>query len=161
MLCLRVDGIMEEICVTEITKISSDDVCTHVFMRDGREIYVDEKEENLRKAIQFELLRVNTSEPLIRLHQYFSSDRYGYYPICFPVSAINSVARGYYSYGIKLVGKLVEKIPEDAREKDVDRQQPTLIFLKYPVKDSKGDMVEKITVFESMEYVMRFIETVN
>ena len=161
MLCLRVDGVMEEICANEISKIFSNDVCTNILLQDGREISVNETEENLRKAIQFELLRVNTSEPLIRLHQYFNSDRSGYYPICFPVSAIKSVARGYYSYGIKLIGKLAEKIPEDAREKDVDRQQPTLIFLKYPVKDSKGDMVEKITVFESMEYVMRFIETVN
>jgi len=132
-----------------------------LLLKDGREISVDETEENVRRFVQAELLKINTLEPLIRLHLYYSNTKSGYYPICIPVSAIKSVARSYYSYDMSLTGKLASQLPEDAREKNTDRKQPTLIFLNYPVKDSRKEMVEQITVYESVEYVMSFIKNVN
>lgn len=163
MLCLRIDGTLEEICVTEISKISSDEVGTYLLLEDGRKISVDETEKNLKKVIQAELIKFNaiSAGPLIRLHLYYSNTKSGYYPICIPVSAIKCVARSFYSYNMNVSGELAKHLPKDAYEKNTKRHQPALISFNYPIQDSRGEMVEHITVYESAEYVMSFIKTIN
>ena len=58
-------------------------------------------------------------------------------------------------------GKLAMDLPRDARENETDRHQPAIITLNYPIKDSRGDFVDSITVYESADYVMSFMKTQN
>ena len=56
---------------------------------------MDDIEENIKGMIWEEIKKVNQEERYIRLHLYYSSQKSGYYPICFPISAIRMVARSY------------------------------------------------------------------
>ena len=161
MLCLCVDGTIKEVRVSEITQISSDGECTQLFLEDGSQISVDDVEENIKGMIWEELKKVNQEERCIRLHLYYSNQRSGYYPICLPISAIRMVARSYYAFDTVTTGKLARDLPRDARENETDRHQPAIITLNYPIKDSRGDFVESITVYESADYVMSFMKTQN
>ena len=161
MLCLCVDGTIKEIRVSEITQISSDGECTQLLLEDNRQISVDDTEENVKSMIWTELKKVNEEERCIRLHLYYSSHKSGYYPICLPISAIRMVARNYYVFDTVTTGKLARDLPRDARENETDRHQPAIITLNYPIKDSRGDLVDSITVYESADYVMSFMKTQN
>ena len=162
MLCLCVDGTIKEVRVSEITQISSDGKCTQLLLEDGSQIFVDDVEENIKGMIWEELKKVNQEERYIRLHLYYSSQRSGYYPICIPISAIKMVARSYYVFGTVITGsKLDMDLPKDAKENETDSYQPTIITLNYPIKDSRGDFVDSITVYESADYVMSFMKTQN
>lgn len=161
MLCLCVDGTIKEVRVSEITQISSDGECTQLFLEDGCQISVDNTEENIKGMIWEELKKVNQEERCIRLHLYYSSQRSGYYPICLPISAIRMVSRSYYTFDTVTTGKLAMDLPRDARENETDRHQPAIITLNYPIKDSRGDLVDSITVYESADYVMSFMKTQN
>ena len=59
MLCLCVDGTIQEIRVSEITQISSDGECTQLLLEDNRQISVDDTEENVKSMIWTELKKVN------------------------------------------------------------------------------------------------------
>lgn len=158
MLLLCLDGIMMEICASEIAKIYGEESCTNLVLKDDREVTVDDTEENVRKVIRDELMKINTTEKFIRLHLYYGKSTSDFYPICIPISAIKSVSRGYYAYDMRVTGKLASDIPEQARETDSEFWKPAIIFLKYPILDSRKDMVEKITVYESADYVMKHIK---
>lgn len=58
-------------------------------------------------------------------------------------------------------GKLDKDLPRDARENETDRYQFANITLNYPIKDSRGDFVDSIIVYESADYVMSFMKTQN
>ena len=161
MLCLCVDGTIKEVRVSEITQISSDGKCTQLFLEDGCQISVDDVEENIKGMIWEELKKVNQEERYIKLHLYYSRQRSGYYPICLPILAIKMVARSYYRYDMAITGKLAKDLPRDARENETDCHQPAIITLNYPIKDSRGDFVDSITVYESADYVMSFMKTQN
>ena len=161
MLCLCVDGTIQEIRVSKIMQIFAENGHTQVRVSDGSYIEVDDTEDNIRDMIREELKKVNKEERCIRLHLYYSSQKSGYYPICLPISAIKEVARSYHSYDTAITGKLSRDLPRDARENETDRQQPAIVALNYPIKDSRGDLVDSITVYESADYVMSFMNTEN
>ncbi len=161
MLCLCVDGTIKEVRVSEITKIASDGKCTQLLLEDGSQISVDDVEGNFKDIIWEELKKVNQEEKFIRLHLYYSSQKSGYYPICLSISAIRTVTRSYYVFDTVTTDKLARDLPRDARENETDRHQPAIITLNYPIKDSRGDFVDSITVYESADYVMSFMKTQN
>lgn len=161
MLCLCVDGTIKEVRVNEIIQISSDGECTQLLLEDSRQISVDDTEENVKSMILTELRKFNEEERYIRLHLYYSSQKFGYYPICLPISAIRTVTRSYYKFDTVITGKLARDLPRDARENETDRHQPAIITLSYSIKDSRGNLVDSITVYESADYVMSFMKTQN
>lgn len=161
MLCLCVDGTIKEVRVSEITQISSDGECTKLLLEGGNQISVDDAKENIKGMIWEELKKVNKEERCIRLHLYYSNQRSGYYPICLPISAIRMVVRSYYVFDKVITGKLDRELPRNARENETDRHQPAIITLNYPIKDSRGNLVNSITVYESADYVMSFMKTQN
>lgn len=154
MLCLLVDGTVEEINAIEIAKISSGDGCTHLLLKDGRDISVDETEGNLRSLIKSELLKVNAHEPLIRLHVYYSHSEF--FLICVPISAIHFVSESGFTYHKPIREKLNKLLPQNSLGKAL-----TYIDLNYPIRNHYNNMVEKLTVCESAEYISKFIETIN
>ena len=154
MLCLLVDGTIEEIDATEIAKISSGDKCTHLLLKDGRDISVDETEENLRGCIKSALLKVNALEPLIKLHVYYSPSEY--FLICIPISAIHSVSESSSHYNKPTRNRLNELLPLNSLGKG-----PSYIVFNYPIRNHLYNMVEKMTVCESADYISNLIETIN
>lgn len=154
MLCLLVDGTIEEINAMEIAKISSGDGCTYLLMKDGRDISVDETEENLRSSIKSELLKINPLEPLIKLHQYYSPSEY--FLICVPISVIHSVVKSSSHYSKPIRNKLNELLPQNSLGKG-----PSYIALNYPIRNHCGQMVQQLTVCESAEYISNLIKTIN
>ena len=71
------------------------------------------------------------------------------------------MTRSYYAFDTVTMGKLAKDLPRDARENETDRHQPAIITLNYPIKDSRGDFVDSIIVYESADYVMSFMKTQN
>lgn len=161
MLCLCVDGTIKEVRVSDITQISFENECTKLLLKDGSQISVDDTEKNVKDLIREELKKANQEERYIRLHLYYNGCKSEYYPICIPVSSIRIVARSYHSYDISTTGKLARDLPKESMEKDTDRHQPAIITLSYSVKDSRDVLVDSITVYESADYVMSFMNTQN